>query len=338
MLDLLLNQDETMIVDTAREYLARELPIERLRPKATPVDLARANAGMIELGWLGVGLPENVGGSGLGLVEEMLLQRECGRFLVTPSVLATTLGAHVAIARGDQLLARHLAGGAGRAALAVPRAASKAGEAYALDWNDGDFLLAWNDEGMSLFAGEFFHDARREPCLDESVAMHAGKLDVSRPLHWVGISEAPLVPRAQVLLAAALTGLAEQACDLTVGYAKVRQQFGQPIGAFQAVKHRCADMGVRARLGWYQTCLAALKVHANDSDASYQAAAAKLVTARAAHENARAGIQIHGAIGYQAEHDAHWFMKRAQVYDRAGGAMHYLAKCIAGAPAPWETH
>jgi alkylation response protein AidB-like acyl-CoA dehydrogenase len=88
MWNLLLNEDERMIADSVREYLARELPIERLRPKAAGVDLAQLRAEMVGLGWFAVGLPEEAGGSGLGLVEEMLVQRECGRYLVSPGVLA----------------------------------------------------------------------------------------------------------------------------------------------------------------------------------------------------------------------------------------------------------
>jgi alkylation response protein AidB-like acyl-CoA dehydrogenase len=121
------------------------------------------------------------------------------------------------------------------------------------------------------------------------------------------------------MLAAALTGLAEHACTLTVEYARIREQFGKPIGTFQAVKHRCADMGVRARLAWYQTSLACLKAQNRAKDADFQVASALLVAADAAHENGRAGIQMHGGIGFQAECDMHWFMKRAHVYDQLAG-------------------
>jgi alkylation response protein AidB-like acyl-CoA dehydrogenase len=330
MLDLLLNEDESMIVDSLREYLTRELPIERLRPKAPPVDVARALSGMVELGWLGIGVPEDVGGAGLGLVEEMLIQRECGRQLVTPAVLANVLGAHVALQAGDKALARQLVGGEIWAALAVPATSQPApdGTVYSFDWNEHGPLLLWTDTGMGLFDASALAAARPDECLDDSLRMHCGTLDSRHPLHWFGGGQAPLASRAQVLLAAAMTGLAEHACDLTVAYAKVREQYGKPIGTFQAVKHRCADMGIRARLAWYQTSLAALKVGANAPDAAVQAAAAKLVAAQAAHENGRAAIQLHGGIGFQSECDVHWLMKRSHIYDRAGGAMKALARRI----------
>jgi alkylation response protein AidB-like acyl-CoA dehydrogenase len=339
MWDLLQNEDEAMVVGSVREFLQGELPIERLRPRGAPsVDAERARTGMVELGWFGVGLPEEVGGSGLGLVEEMLIQRECGRFLASPSVLATTLAGHVALQAGDMELAAAIVAGEVSASLGmlVSRSWPEPAAAFAFDWNGSDPLLVWNDMGMGLFDASAFSDATVEPCLDDSVTMHAGRLTVRRPRHWVSAPQAPLALRAEVLLAAALTGLAEHACDLTVEYAKVREQFSKPIGTFQAVKHRCADMGVRARLAWYQTSLAALKVQLDAADAGFQAASAKLVAAQAAHENGRAGIQLHGGIGFQAECDAHWFMKRAHVYDRAGGSMQRQARRIAAEPSPWD--
>lgn len=337
MWDILLNDDERMIADSAREYLAAELPIERLRPNGAQVDMAGVRASMVELGWLGIGLPEAVGGSGLGLVEEVLIQRECGRFLVSPSVMATVLGAHVAFHAGDVELASELVAGKSSAALAIASSPGRGGDAVpaqAFDWNGSEFLLYWNDQGMGLFKAAAFTETSVDECLDDSVTLHSGKLAVGSPHRWVASTEQPLGQRAQILLAAGLVGLADHAADLAIEYAKVREQFGKPIGTFQAVKHRCADMGVRARLSWYQTSLACLKVQARAPDAPLHTAAAKLVAAQAAHENGRAGIQIHGGIGFQSECDAHWFMKRAHIYDQAGGAIQEQARRVIAEPSP----
>lgn len=337
MWELLLSDDEKMISESVREYLERELPLDRLRPQAAPRDLTTVYEGMVGLGWLGLGLPESVGGSGLGLVEEMLLQKECGRYLVSPSVLANTLAAHVAFHAGDHQFARSIVQGETSVAfgvLADVHAPENASPALAFDWNGVDALLLWNDRGMGVFAADRFTAAREDQCLDDSVTMHAGTLDLHPSQLWVPATQAPLALRAKVLLAAALTGLAEHACDITVGYAKVRKQFGQPIGSFQAVKHRCADMALRSRLSWYQTSLACLKLSAGSADAKLQIAAAKLLAARAAHENSRAAIQMHGGIGYQAECDIHWFMKRAHIYDQAGGAMREQARQVIAEPSP----
>jgi alkylation response protein AidB-like acyl-CoA dehydrogenase len=336
MWNLLLNEDETMIADSVNAYLARELPVERLRPKAVPRDLARIRADMVEHGWFGVGLPEALGGSGLGLVEEMLVQRECGRFLVTPSVLATVLGAHVAYHAGDTDLASNMIAGKVSASLTILAAPDPAnpGLAYAFDWSGEDLLLFWNDEGMGVFDGASFAHATPDECLDDSVTLHAGSLALRRPRHWVGAKQAPLALRAQILLAAGLVGLAWHACDLAVQYAKTREQFGKPIGTFQAVKHRCADMALRARLGWYQTQLACLKVQTSAHDAALQTAAAKLLAAQAAHENGRHAVHLHGGLGFQSECDVHWFMKRAHLYDQAGGSVQAQARSVIAEPSP----
>ena len=337
MWDLLPTGDDAMIAEAAREYLSGELPIERLRPNAPPVDLEKVRAGISELGWIGVGLPQSVGGSELGLVEESLIQRECGRFLASPSILASVLGAHVAHHAGEPALTSAMIGGETSAALALlsrPEAVAHASPVYAFDWNGRDLLLLWNDDGMGLFDADAFRDAASVECLDESVSMHEGRLALDRARCWVSATKAPLAQRAQVLLAARLVGLAGHACDLAVEYAKVREQYGRTIGTYQAVKHRCADMAVRVRLAWYQTNLASLKVEAGAADAPLQVASAKLIAAQAAHENGRAGIQLHGAIGWQSECDAHWFLKRAFLYDQVGGAVSEQARRVIAEPSP----
>jgi alkylation response protein AidB-like acyl-CoA dehydrogenase len=309
MWDLLPNDDERMIAEAVREYLAAELPIERLRPNARPVDPARVWQGMADLGWFD---------RELGLVAEMLIQRECGRFLASPSVLATVLAGHIGAARGT------------KAALAIDADPEREGavrSVLAFDWNGSDPLLFWNNEDMGLFDADALGEVASEVCFDESLTLHRGRLEI-------GQTQSSLTLRGQVLLSAALVGLAGHACDLAVEYAKVREQFGKPIGNFQAIKHRCADMAVRQRLAWYQTCLAALKLAAGAADAELQVASAKLLAAEAAHENGRACVQIHGGIGFQAECDAHWFLKRARVYDQVGGAMAEQARRIIAAPVP----
>jgi len=337
MWDLVLSDEQAMIENSVRDYLDRELPLERLRPKAAPHDLARARAGMAELGLLGIGLSEAAGGSGLGLVEEALIQRQCGRNLVSPSLLATVLAAHVAFLARDATLARAFVSGREWACLAMAAANSGDGDqcpVYAFDRNPGDWLLLWNEDGMGLFDGEGFARSQSHACLDDSVTLQQARIALDRPRHWIESNQAPLALRAQVLIAARMSGLAQQSCELTVEYAKTRRQFGKPIGSFQAVKHRCADMALRANLAWQQTAHASLKVQAGAHDAVLQAASAKLIAAQAAHENGRAAIQLHGAIGFQSECDVHWFMKRAHLYDQVGGSMQTLARKIAGEPSP----
>jgi alkylation response protein AidB-like acyl-CoA dehydrogenase len=328
MWDLMLDEQQEMIADSVRQFLEGELPIARLRPNAPGTDWPRVRAGMAELGWFGLGLAADWGGLGLGLVEEMLVQKGCGRHLASPSVLATVVAAQAARAAGDRALVAALVSGQRTAALAVP--VDRAGCALAFDWQAGDLLLCWNEQGAGLFEG--LAGASCEPGLDDSLALSRGTLPPA--CHWVEAAAAPIAARAEVLLAARLTGLAERACELATAYAKVREQFGRPIGSFQAVKHRCADMFLRAETSHHLTALACLKLQAAAPDAALLVAAAKLKAAHAAHENSRAAIQIHGGLGFQAECDAHRFMKRAHVYDQAGGAMQVQADRLFAAPAP----
>jgi alkylation response protein AidB-like acyl-CoA dehydrogenase len=330
MWNILPSEDETMIADAVRGFLSAELPLERLRPKPVKtVDWDAIRPDMARLGWFAVGLPEAAGGAGLGLVEEMLIQREFGSHVASPSTLAMVLAGHICAEAGDFAQAADVTGGDHSVALAM---VGPQGQAWAFDWRAGDRLVAWTADGIGLLPAEALIDARVDECLDDSLSLHAGTLDLGRALHWIPADRTQLLQRARVLLAAALSGLAHQACDLTVDYAKIREQFGVAIGSFQAVKHRCADMGVRARLAWYQTCVAALKLGARAADAGLQVDSALLLAAEAAHENGRAGIQMHGGIGFQAECDIHWFMKRAHVYDWLGGGRRDIARRVLSHP------
>jgi alkylation response protein AidB-like acyl-CoA dehydrogenase len=98
---------------------------------------------------------------------------------------------------------------------------------------------------------------------------------------------------------------------MSAGYARTRFQFGKPIGAFQAVKHRCADMAIAAYATTGQIFQAALLVDARTEDAAFHAAAAYLLAVAGAKESTAANIQNHGGIGFTWEHDAHLFLKRA---------------------------
>jgi hypothetical protein len=273
---------------------------------------------------------------GLGIVEEMLVQRRCGRHLVSPTVLASVMAAHVARAAGDAPLLQALIAGERRAALAIPSSEGPDGRfaALAFDWAAADLLLVWNGDGAGLFDPEGFAEPCEEEALDDSLTLHRGILDLQRARHWIAGEPEPLGARADLLLAARLTGLADGACALASEYAKQRVQFGRPIGSFQAIKHRCADMLLRAETSGYLTGLAALKLDAGAPGAIAQVAMAKLKASHSARENGRAVIQVHGGLGFQSECDAHWFMKRANVYDQAGGDMSVQAKTIFAAPAP----
>jgi alkylation response protein AidB-like acyl-CoA dehydrogenase len=135
--------------------------------------------------------------------------------------------------------------------------------------------------------------------------------------------------RGAVLVAAQLAGMAAATADSAVAYAKERRQFDKPIGAFQAVKHICADMEVRAEIA--RAAVDAAGVTYDDpgvGDVERAIASAKVVATDAALANAKACIQVHGGMGFTWEVDAHLYLKRAWVLDRLFGTADQHAESL----------
>lgn len=333
MIEMQPSDEQTAIVDSVSAFLADRLPRDRLRPEPHP----RPNRDCEvwpELGALGIfalGLPESCGGAGYGLMEEMLVHREFGRFLLSPAVIATAMAAKVAASAGDEPLAMRI--GAGEMFVAPALAEPRSGRHHLLDAPDAAIILGWRGDTLSLADAGDFGGRAALVGVDSTVA-----LEVAETVGGETRAEADggaLSRQAMLLVSAYLVGIAEAACDQSVDYAKVRQQFGQPIGAFQAVKHRCADMLVRASAAWNLTLFAALADVAEAPDAAFQAAAARLIAADAALRNAAVNIQNHGGIGFTGEHDAHLFLKRAHMLDRFGGGPAAQKKRLLAEPAPF---
>ncbi len=150
-------------------------------------------------------------------------------------------------------------------------------------------------------------------------------MDVTRCVGWIPTDRAgatriddaeaatALIDRGAAAVAAEALGGASRVLDLTVEHAKTRVQFGQPIGSFQAVKHRCADMLVDVE-GMRSTVYhAAWSLAAGHPDASVAASTAKVWSGDAARRVMASGLQVHGGIGFTWEHDLHLYMKRAQL-------------------------
>jgi hypothetical protein len=188
--------------------------------------------------------------------------------------------------------------------------------------------VAWDVDAPALYAPSATHavvrdgDVMRRVALDPRPARESA-MDRTRELGWlrgldVGggdvVSEADLfLDRASVAFSAELLGVAAKALEMAVEYAKVREQFGKPIGSFQAVKHRCADMlvdveGMRSAVYWAAWC-----VGAGDADASIAASTAKAWCADASKRVLASALQVHGGIGFTWEHDLHLYLKRAQL-------------------------
>jgi threonine dehydrogenase-like Zn-dependent dehydrogenase len=154
-------------------------------------------------------------------------------------------------------------------------------------------------------------------------ARHVATVDTTRRLAEVdtrgagaGVAVSPetiqaLLERAYVALAAEMLGTARWLLDTTLEYAKTRQQFGRPIGTFQAVQHKLANMALTYERAWSAVYYAAMTIDNDDSDRHRAAHVAKAAAGAAAKLAAKDGIQIHGGIGYTWEHDLHLFIRRA---------------------------
>jgi alkylation response protein AidB-like acyl-CoA dehydrogenase len=245
-------------------------------------------AELVELGWLGVSIPEELGGAGLGFLEEAVLFEELGRALYSGPYFATIGLALPAL--GEEQLGRVAAGEERWSAEIdglVPDLAS-------VDW-------VVTDGGAARAEGETL-----------------ATVDETRPLGRLANGDrAPLVgtldrPRTLAALACEAVGIAQKALDLGVEHAKNRQQFGKPIGVYQAVSHKLADTYVETELARSLAYWAAWCVAEKDEQAPVAAAAAKAYAAEAAVAACERAIQVHGGIGFTWEHDLHRYYKRAQ--------------------------
>lgn len=312
MIDLLANEDQQALVDSFQDLLRDESPIG----SGSPADLWEH---LVPLGWLGLSRSEADGGAGLGPVEIMLIMREAGRFLVTPSLLATIAAINILDAHGDRELASGLAAGTERAALALLRGD---GSAYLVDAEEASIALLVGENSVAIH--RITGDRTPLVSVDQRVSLAAASL--SEPLTASGD-----VLTVRLMISAQLVGAAQAVRDMAVQYAGVREQFGQPIGGFQAIKHACADLAIRAEAADAQASYAALALAGNLPEAAAEVAAAMRIAVQAATHNAEANIQIHGAMGSTDECYAHLFLKRTNLLALIDGRSNWQMEALLAA-------
>ncbi len=284
------------LADAARSLLSRESDPTKLVDRGDPSPLHdRIWRQAADQGWLALGLAEDDGGLGLGLPEQVMVFRELGRFATPGPFLSSTLSALLAAQAGEHALAASIGSGD------LPVGSVVAGVAVNLR-ADG-LALRLDVSGAELVE---LDGVAPTPSTDPHTptATFAG---ASGGLRQDGPE---LISRARVLAAAELLGIIEAVRDMSADYAKVRQQFGRPIGSFQAVKHRCADMAIAAVAAVGQVYQAALMVEAGHPDAAFHAASAYVLASQGAYRSAADNIQNLGGIGFTWEHPAHLYVKR----------------------------
>jgi alkylation response protein AidB-like acyl-CoA dehydrogenase len=326
--DFDLSRDQQEIKTVARELLAARSPFAKVREAAETAAYDPALwAELVELGWPGIAVAEEHGGQGLGAVELAVLAEELGYACAATPFLSTATAAAVIQATGTAAQrARWLPG------LASGELTAGIGtRELAADAADAAVVLVI-DEGSSSSENSGRKDGRNnEVRLIESPETEAFvSIDPTRRFATVAGEGEPLGPgaaeRIRAAIAAEVVGVCQRALDMTLAYVKERKQFGVPVGSFQAVSHRCAEMLLHtesARATAYHAAWAA------DADPLLLGEAAALAAAAAAEggQTVTAGaIQMHGGVGFTWEADVHWLYKRAQL-DSAllGGAKRHRA-------------
>jgi alkylation response protein AidB-like acyl-CoA dehydrogenase len=315
-MDFDLTDDQKEIKAVARELLTARSPFAKVREAAESATHDQALwREIIGLGWPGIAVAERHGGQGLGAVELAVLLEELGYACTAAPFFTTAVAAAVIQATGtdDQrerwlpgLASGELTAGVGTAELAAD--ADGAAVVVLLDGDDARLLAAPQTEAIVTI---------------DPTRRFARVVADARDAEPLGTGAAA---RVHAALAAELVGVCQRALEMTVEYVKDRKQFGVPVGSFQAVSHRCAQMLLHTESARSAAYFAAWAADADPDRLAEGAALAGAAAATAGREVTGSAIQAHGGIGFTWEADVHWLYKRAQL-DAAllGGARRHHA-------------
>lgn len=334
-MDFGLSEDQREIQRTARELLSDRARWERVREHA---ENRRSDEALwkelCELGWPGIAVAEEYGGQGLGAVALSVLCEELGRVVAPvpflPTVLAATLVEHAGEPEQRERWLPGLASGKLLGALGVARdgvAELVVGGAQGGVAQGGVIVLLEGDSARVLEAAE----ADIEPVEAIDPTRSAARISTDpRAGETLTGDVAGAVDRALIAVASELVGVSERALEMTLEYVKERRQFGVPVGSYQAVSHRCAQMLLDTEKARSLSAFAAWTADADPLKLAEAAAMAKAAASDAGREVTAGAIQAHGGIGFTWEADVHWLYKRAQI-DAAwlGGAKYHRARVAA---------
>jgi alkylation response protein AidB-like acyl-CoA dehydrogenase len=333
-----LTDDQRAIQRTAKEFLADRYKPEEIRRLATSDDdrgfTDEQWSAIAELGWPGLVVPEEHGGLGLGTIELVVLQEQLGYALApTPYLSTVAAGLLIAAAGSDDQRARWLpplASGEARGTVAVwdedagwspmPSMTDPRGTKIGVpDAAAADVLVVAGADGRHWLAEPGAATVTPTPGIDTTRRLSTVELD--------GGDEMPGGPeldrayqRIATAVAAESVGIAQRTMEMAVQYAKEREQFGRPIGAYQAVSHACAQMLLETEGARSATYYAAWALdNEPESTGPLAASMAKAYATDAGWRVAASSLQVHGGIGFTWEHDLHFFLKRAEANRRAWG-------------------
>ena len=339
-MDMLFTREQEDMVAALSRYLASALPREILhtadRPGETIDPLATDEywAGLAEMGVFALGVAEHDGGAGLGAADQVAAFREVGRHLGLGPLVGTVLAAQAAAAVSNAAICEALVENSVRAAVAFPQPGTEPevgtrvdGTFRIYDLETARHILVLAADRAALVPVDGIEIVAVN-AIDPTTPVTIAEIDVAASL----VVDDPKLTRLGTLLQAGIfCGMAEASLADSAHYVKVREQFGKPIGAFQAVKHRCAEMAVRAEVAFFQTVYAALVEDEGRADAEFHAAAALVVARDAARLNAADDIQNHGGMGFTAEADPHLYARRHLAHADAFGTRRANLEAVAAA-------
>ncbi|HMD52733.1 MAG TPA: acyl-CoA dehydrogenase family protein [Solirubrobacteraceae bacterium] len=333
-MDFGLTDDQRQIQRTAGELLAERARPERVREHA---EAGRADvelwAELAELGWPGIAVSEDHGGQGLGAIELSILCEELGRSLapvpLLPSVLAATL---IERAGSPEQRERWLPGLASGETLGALGTAVDATAELVIGGAEANVIVLVEEDGAARVLAPEQVEVSAVASIDPTRSAARVEFDPTHPDAGEALpgDVAAGIDRALVAISSELVGVCERALEMTVAYVKERRQFGVPVGSYQAVSHRCAQMLLDTEKARSTAAFAAWAADADPARLPEAAAMAKAASADAGREVTAGAIQAHGGIGFTWEADVHWLYKRAQL-DAAllGGSKHHRARLTA---------
>jgi alkylation response protein AidB-like acyl-CoA dehydrogenase len=312
-----LTDDQREFDAAVRDYLAERFDLDAVRSvfedtggDGHPASLWKA-AG--EQGWLAVLVPEEYDGLGLGLVEAQVIARALGAGAAPGPWRGTVLAAEaVRLAGSDEQKRAWLPRLAtGEAVGAFTLRGSAPGALPAVEYGAvADVVVARSGDGLTLVTDPAATPRGSYDCTTRLADVEAGTGEALPGATAEVLDE--LAARATVLVAADLAGIAREALTRTVAYDREREQFGVPVGSFQAIKHALADLHVGVTMAEHAALYVAHAVDAGLPDAPLAVSVAKAKASDVALQATAAMIQYHGGIGYTWEHEAHFFYKRAK--------------------------
>jgi alkylation response protein AidB-like acyl-CoA dehydrogenase len=305
------SDDQQAIKSTAREFLADRFKLEKVRQLAEKGEYDDGLWGQIaELGWPGIFIDEANGGQDLGVLELAIIQEELGYACApTPffsNAAAGLLVKHAGSSEQQERLLPGVASGEARGTVGLIRDGSAP---LVPDADSASFVVLLEDgtatvheaAGTDIEPVDTIDSTRRFAKVTAGGDGEALEGDVNGAFQ-----------RIEVALSAELVGICQRAMEMAVEYAKERKQFDRPIGAYQGVSHRCAQMLLETESARAATLYAGWAADNEPDELPLAASMAKAYAADAGWRVTASSLQVHGGIGFTWEHDLHWFLKRAR--------------------------